>query len=282
MKKIIVITAVGFAALSLTIGQQACSGTTGENKSATTTNSNAGQRTAANEPTLSSATPSTAFPIMPNKPQPSWDPNWPCAPEGDATGPNPKSDPVLNRFKNRFDSGSYVAVAFAAIKDLHYPDVGKKFHNDWTQSQKDEIGSYEGTPVSVEGYLTLVNNQKQQGGPPLMEGAREEGKESCNCHKDTTEFHDFHLWLRGDPSADRGSSVVVEITPPVRARHPAWTVVKLTEIANKGQRVRVSGWLVFDEEHPEQVSQHQRATLWEVHPIIKFEVLQADNKWVEL
>jgi len=282
MKKILVVTLLSLAAFSLTMGQLACNGASQKSKPATTADSNAAERVAATEPSLSSSTPSATLPEMTDKPQPSWDPNWPCAPQGDATGPNPTSDPVLSRLKNRVDSGPFVSVAFAAIKDLQYPDVQKKFHNDWTQSQKDEIGRYEGTPVSVEGYLTLVNNQKQAGGPPLMEGAREEGKESCNCHKDTSQFHDFHLWLRGDQNSDRASSIVVEITPPVRAHHPTWTIAKLTEIANKGQRVRVSGWLVFDEEHPEQVTQHQRATLWEVHPIIKLEVQQADNKWTEL
>jgi hypothetical protein len=90
------------------------------------------------------------------------------------------------------------------------------------------------------------------------------------------EHIDFHLWLVNSPtnvmtaSVAKPTSIVVEMTPRVRKNHPNWTVEKLTEIANNKDMVRVSGWLTFDQEHPEQIGVH-RKKLWEVHPIIKLE-----------
>jgi hypothetical protein len=47
-------------------------------------------------------------------------------------------------------------------------------------------------------------------------------------------------------------------------------------MAKQNQRVRISGWLLFDQEHPEQLGK-TRATLWEIHPIIKIETQQNGN-----
>jgi len=44
--------------------------------------------------------------------------------------------------------------------------------------------------------------------------------------------------------------------------------------------VRVSGWLLLDQEHPDQVGR-TRGTIWEVHPIMRFEV-QRGGRWVAL
>src|SRR5260370_29907758 len=97
MKKILLLTTLSVAALFLTVGQLSCGSTPEQNKPATTSDSNTGKHTATTERASSSATPNAALPNVASKPQPSWDPNWPCAPEGDANGPNPKSDPVLNK-----------------------------------------------------------------------------------------------------------------------------------------------------------------------------------------
>ena len=45
-------------------------------------------------------------------------------------------------------------------------------------------------------------------------------------------------------------------------------------------RLRVSGWLMLDQMHPERVGIN-RVTLWEVHPIIRIDVQQSDG-WVTL
>lgn len=51
-----------------------------------------------------------------------------------------------------------------------------------------------------------------------------------------------------------------------------WTDAKLKDLVTQKCHVRISGWLMWDQEHPEQIGNH-RATLWEIHPIhlIEFE-----------
>ena len=88
---------------------------------------------------------------------------------------------------------------------------------------------------------------------------------------------------------------VVELTPRVREAlnqdSSRLQAQKLKSIAKQGLRVRVSGWLLFDEEHPEQLrdrtsasgtlSRQRRATLWEIHPVMKLEI-QTASGWVDL
>ncbi len=117
----------------------------------------------------------------------------------------------------------------------------------------------------AEGYLAL---------------AREEGPESPNCHSSTQ--HDFHVWVIDHPggSADRAGSVIAEVTPRIHVNHPGWTVNALNTLAQDGTKVRISGWLMLDQEHPEQLGQ-TRGTLWEIHPILHVELWQ-NNGWVPL
>ncbi len=68
--------------------------------------------------------------------------------------------------------------------------------------------------------------------------------------------------------------MVVEVTPRVRDQRPGWTDSALAAL--KGQQVRISGWLLMDQEHPEQLGQ-TRATLWEIHPIMHIEVNQGGS-----
>jgi hypothetical protein len=70
------------------------------------------------------------------------------------------------------------------------------------------------------------------------------------------------------------------MTPRVRANHPGWTVARLNAIAQAGTKVLVSGWLMLDPEHPDQVGQ-TRGTIWELHPVMQLDVLQ-NNQWVQL
>ena len=224
------------------------------------------------------ATPAaaTAFPSVDPKPPPKFDSSWPCPPEGDATATS-AADIALNRRKNRVDSGDFKPTTINSVLALQPPAgiCGKK-RSQWTPTQTKAIKKFEGTPLVLEGFLALVKNQNNQ-----LEGGRQEGQESCNCHGDEDKFRDFHLWLLTAPGAPRGTaSVVVEITPPVRAHHPNWTIDNLTAIANSGERVRVSGWLLFDQEHCPEVGK-SRGTVWEIHPIIKFEHF-VNGQWQEL
>jgi hypothetical protein len=55
----------------------------------------------------------------------------------------------------------------------------------------------------------------------------------------------------------------------VRANRSGWDDSALSSLT--GQEVRISGWLLMDQEHPEQLGQ-TRGTLWEIHPILHIEV----------
>ena len=73
------------------------------------------------------------------------------------------------------------------------------------------------------------------------------------------------MWLVKSPGANRADSIVVEISPRVRAKKKRWTYDDdLTTIAAKKYPVRIYGFLMFDGQHPEQLTK-TRATLWEVH-----------------
>lgn len=193
-----------------------------------------------------------ALPDMPQKPQPKEIASFQgCPPEGDG------SDPELNRLKNRVDEGSYVPVTFDAIAKLTWPKtIERRRRADWSSADAAAIHKYEGIPVVVEGYLA---------------GAKEEGPEATNCHGADLGMHDFHIWMTQNAGEDRSTSVVIETTPRVRTNHPTWTVQAIEKVARDKRRVRISGWLMMDPEHPDQVG-NTRGTIWEIHPIMQIEV----------
>lgn len=184
-----------------------------------------------------------------------------CPPEGDG------GDPQLNRLKNRIDEPARpVAVPVDTLVDLPWPTgIERERRDRWSAAERAEIGRYEGTPVVVEGYLA---------------GAKSEGPESPNCHGADPEMRDWHLWLTRGPGEDRQRSVVIETTPAFRDRHPEWTLPALREAIRSRDRVRITGWLLLDPEHPDQVGR-TRGTIWEIHPITRMEV-QENGKWVPL
>jgi hypothetical protein len=203
-----------------------------------------------------------SLPEMSAKPQPAEINFQGCPAEGD----NPRQAD-LNRLKNRVDEGEYVPVAFDSILNLSWPKSVERQASraSWSASDLAAVEHYEGVPVAVEGYLA---------------GARQEGPESPNCHGDDAQFRDFHIWLVKNASDDRSRSIVVEVTPRVRANHPNWRTDVLGQIVKRNQRVRVSGWLMLDPEHPDQVGK-TRGTIWEIHPVMQVEVNQA-GQWTPL
>ncbi|MFN8498378.1 MAG: hypothetical protein U0641_11030 [Anaerolineae bacterium] len=201
------------------------------------------------------------FPLLATKPQPHEATFQGCPPEGDdnSTG--------LNTLKNRDDNAaSYYPVDFDTYVNLATPDgIGRKQRANFTAAQKAEVAKYEGVPVAVEGYLA---------------GARAEGPESTNCHGTDASMVDYHVWFTKGANGDRAQSVVVEVTPRIHAQHPAWTTALLGQIVKNDNKVRISGWSMLDQEHPEQLGQ-TRGTLWEIHPIMQIEV-QDGGKWITL
>lgn len=171
---------------------------------------------------------------------------------------------MLNRLKNRVDSAAWYAVPLNTLLTLPWPRaIGKQPRAQWSRADAAEVARYEGIPVQVEGYLV---------------GAKQQGPETANCH--AADDVDNHLWVTDDPNKDRTRSIVAEVTPRMRARHPGWAFGRIAPLVDRQTRVRISGWLMMDQEHPDQIGK-TRGTTWEIHPIIAFEVLRG-NTWVSL
>jgi hypothetical protein len=183
-----------------------------------------------------------------------------CGPVGS------QPDYVLNARKNRVDEGAWLDTPWSMLARLPWPrTVGYRFRNQWTEGERDEVARYEGAPVRVEGYL---------------QGFKLEGREPTNCYSDDPAQRDYHLWMAEEPGGARKRSIVIEITPRVRAKHSAWTEARLDALVATQARILVSGWLMLDQMHPERVGVN-RITLWEVHPIAQIDV-QEFGRWVSL
>ncbi len=126
----------------------------------------------------------------------------------------------------------------------------------------------EGTEVVLEAYVLI---------------ARQEGSESVNCGKtppNSPASYDIHISLAAGTSGQvECSGVVAEMIPHYRPA--SWNEADVVAVGAAHLPVRVTGQLFFDSSHSPCVSgvpvqgDPSRATLWEIHPIYKFEVCPA-------
>lgn len=183
-----------------------------------------------------------------------------CPPEGRG------GDPILNRLKNRIDEGQYTPVNFEAVATLDWPrGIERRDRDRWSAADRAAVAQWEGLPVSVEGYIAE---------------ARAQGPETCNCGRSEPDQVDYHLWLIRTPGDTRAQSIVTEVSPRTRRGHPKWDIKTIGRLARDRDRVRISGWLFMDPEHPDQIGK-TRATLWEIHPIMQIEIFRAGT-WQQL
>jgi hypothetical protein len=182
-------------------------------------------------------------------------------------------DRTTNALKNRDDdpaAGSWITTTVGAIVQLPVPPGLPRQRSAWSVAERAAIAQVEGLPLQVVGFLA---------------GVRQEGPEACNCH--LVSDLDDHLWLVDQQGADRKFSVVAEITPRIRANHSGWTVAQLCSLVANGTRVRVSGWLMMDPQHPDEVvgtatQPPTRGTTWEIHPILAIDVDDGRGNFVPL
>lgn len=113
---------------------------------------------------------------------------------------------------------------------------------------------------AIEGYVVRVHDA---------------GAESANCLSATRV--DTHIEVAQRRDAPPTERVIVEVTPPMRewaaGRGTDWSTAAL-QAQLTGRRVRVEGWLLFDEEHDEESENTRpghrdnwRASAWEIHPV---------------
>jgi hypothetical protein len=107
------------------------------------------------------------------------------------------------------------------------------------------------------------------------------GRESANCFSSTR--LDAHIEMAEQLDAAPNRRIVVEVTPPMREwaarRGMDWTTATLQRELT-GRRVRIEGWLMFDEEHDGEADNTRpgrpanwRATAWELHPVTAIQVV---------
>jgi hypothetical protein len=176
-------------------------------------------------------------------------------------------DPILNRMKNRISEP-------VTIRDFTVPQVigiindvlmqeGRRQRKNWYPSARLFAEEKESWGVRVTGYLIR---------------AKQSGVESGNGYIDS--LRDYHLWIGDRPMAERRTTMVAEITPRWKIVHPEWHLRMFKRLAEQRAKVRVTGWLLWDQEHGSEVEK-SRGTSWEVHPVTKFEVW-SDSTWIEL
>jgi hypothetical protein len=233
--------------------------------------------------TATEGTPATAI-------SPDWEKTAPQSAsfqsdEGNCGETGDGGDADTNRRKNRTDvPNSYHPVMWDAINSLGYAKGAPRSRADWTPAQLGTIEPFEGTAISVEGYLYKVKVESSSTNA-------KSGGESTNCHARLPNDVDWHMPLTADLGEGENAAIIVETTPRVRRQHAQWTTAHLKSwTAHMGsqpnasynqQKVRISGWLMLDPEHQDMINSGLRSTLWEIHPITKIEVWD-NGAWVDL
>ncbi|MCI0405919.1 MAG: SH3 domain-containing protein [candidate division Zixibacteria bacterium] len=195
-----------------------------------------------------------------------------CPPEGSASQTAYR---LTNRKKNRIE----IPCAYSTVGVEEVLALKNLPKNVRTLSDGDPRLTYllglESKPVMMEAFLAMVKKSE---------------KETTNC--DSPNRKDLHVELlaadTGDPKDQRYKVVVTEVTPWFSENHASWTAADLGQYASyKGgygnmlrapTRVRVYGWLFFDNAHADAHSiGNWRGTAWEVHPITRIEVWENGN-----
>jgi hypothetical protein len=121
--------------------------------------------------------------------------------------------------------------------------------------------------AAIEGYVVSVERKRT---------------ELANCYSPCRRDIHINVALRTDATPEQ--QVVAEVTPYferwAQANELDWGVDALKRTL-VGHWCRVEGWLFFDEQHADesantfkQGSDLWRATAWEIHPVIKIEILR--------
>ncbi len=181
-----------------------------------------------------------------------------CPADGDG------GDPALNRLKNRTDQPrTTLPMSVPQIIELKLAHT-RLARSRWSAAQQQVIADLEGRGVVVVGWLV---------------GVKEEGPEASNCHGDGHDQHDFHMYLANEPGAPKAETVVIEITP--RQHDARWTLAAMRRLVRERTMVRVTGWLMYDQEHEADIGR-SRGTVWEIHPVTGIEVQMGNGGWTRI
>jgi len=159
--------------------------------------------------------------------------------------------------KNRWTAPqTYSDMTIADIISLPHDlltAAGAEDRDKWTPATASQSQMSEGKAVRITGYFV---------------SARKEGPEACNGND--SNYNDFHLWIADSAGKGKQESLIAEATPYWEEQYPKWLFSTFTTLSNQHVQVRISGWIMWDEDHLSDVGS-SRASLWEIHPMTKFE-----------
>lgn len=182
-----------------------------------------------------------------------------CPPQGQG------GDPALNMLENRTDdnppNGYRVTDLSTMLTVPTTSQVDNKPRSQWSAADAKRVALYEGSPVRTTGWVVAAH----KGGPTPA---------GCN----SSASRDWYLWIGEGAGDDPHTALVVVVTPQVAASRPGWTDYTMRRLV--GQVVRVSGWLVYDQE-PNPVIANDRATEWEIQPAMHLEAYYK-QQWINL
>jgi hypothetical protein len=174
-------------------------------------------------------------------------------------------DPALNALENRQDDapvGGYRITDISAVMTLPTtPQVEGKDRSAWPSGDAKRIALYEGAAIRTTGWVVAT----RKGGP-----------NPANCGSDTN--RDWYLWIGTGANDALLTTLVVVVTPRMRQQRPGWTDYTMRRLV--GQVVRISGWLVYDQQASSLVATN-RTTTWELQPVMHLETLY-QNQWINL
>jgi hypothetical protein len=212
-----------------------------------------------------------------------------CGLAGAGAGPEGQQDMVKNNFCAQ---GTPEEISVADLVGLQAKVVANPAIN-FGSAGKD--GRKKGPTTDRAPLKTLGEGKLVTLSKVFVLIARQEGGESVNCGKNVLNkapFHDIHISLvESSAATDECSSVVAEMSP--HHRPDAWNHGNVEKVAKAKLPVRVTGQLYFDSSHfpcsggaGAGAGNPKRKSLWEIHPIYRFEVCTADcdgaGTWVTL
>jgi len=203
-----------------------------------------------------------------------------CPVGGTPGGQNTATNIMKNRLEKRCSFESFTVDRMLGLRNL--PGTVRTL--PLTAPERAYLDNLEGRAVVLEGFLALVKNG---------------GEESVNCGSSTRK--DIHLEIVGsgteDPRENRPTHLVAEVTPWFKPSFPTWTVAGLSpfssyrnsysfktqpKMARLPVAIRVYGWMFFDVPHSADGSIGKwRGSGWEVHPIVRIEVLSG-GAWTNI
>jgi len=213
----------------------------------------------------------------------------------DAAGQGGK-EAAQNQAKNNFCAqGEPQGTTFNQLKQLQVQvdsDTSIPFGRTKTADRQPGPATQRGALQQMgEGNLVVLK--------AFVLKARQEGPESVNCGKppqpgavpNEPAYHDIHISLVPvDTETDECNGIVAEMSP--HHRPAEWTAANVNKVASAHLPIRVTGQLFFDSSHgpcengQASAGNPKRFSLWEIHPIYKFEVCAGDcsgaGTWVSL